>query len=89
LLQRIAKSELASFNDTSKGWNTPSTTNYKGGLPNKYLDRMNDEQRFVFCSIYYSKKTTAQLAAEINKPEEQIKQSLKEAFAIIRKANEN
>jgi uncharacterized protein YktB (UPF0637 family) len=89
VLQRFAKDELASYNDKSKGWKTSSTTNYKGGLPNKYLDRMSDEQRLVFCNIYYSKKTTAQLAQEINKSEELIKQLLKDAFAIIRTANEN
>jgi DNA-directed RNA polymerase specialized sigma24 family protein len=89
LLQRFAKSELTAFNEIVKSYKTTAEANYAGSLPNKYLNKMSDEQKFVFCNIYYSKKTTAQLANETNKSEETVKQSLKEAFAIIRTTNGN
>jgi DNA-directed RNA polymerase specialized sigma24 family protein len=82
LLQRIAKNELA-----AQSGQTAETPGFN--LNNKYLSGMTDEQRLVFCSIYYSKKTTAQLAAEINKSEVLVKKLLKEAFTMIRKSNEN
>lgn len=56
-------------------------------LPNVYLDEMTEKQRLMFCNIYYGKKTTAQLAAETDKPETAVKQLLKTAFAVIRKAH--
>lgn len=87
LLQRIAKNELAKYNEAAADCDAHTTA--KNATPNKYLDKMTDEQKLVFCNVYYSKRTTAQLAAEINKPEELVKKLLKEAFAIIRKSNEN
>jgi DNA-directed RNA polymerase specialized sigma24 family protein len=86
-LQRIAKNELAAYNQATEGCETSEATIFS--LPNKYLNKMTDEQQLVFCNIYYRKKTTAQLAAEINKSEELVKKLLKEAFTMIRKANEN
>jgi hypothetical protein len=83
-LQRIAKNQLTAFYQAVEGCEVP-TGNTSAKLPNVYLDHMTEEQRMVFCNIYYSKKTTAQLAEEISKPEEQVKQLLKEAFATIRK----
>lgn len=77
-----AKDELASFYKAAEGCDTPA-----GTLPNLYLDQMTEDQKMVFCNIYYSKKTTAQLAKEVNKPEVEIKQLLKEAFAIIRRSH--
>jgi uncharacterized protein YktB (UPF0637 family) len=85
-LLRLAKIELTPFHDALKA---PSLVPVTNSIPNKYLDKMTDEQRFVFCSIYYSKKTTAQLSKEINKPGELIKTLLKEAFSIIRESNES
>ncbi|MDB5156595.1 MAG: hypothetical protein JWR50_1302 [Mucilaginibacter sp.] len=82
-LQQFAKKELTTFNETS-GLRKPIT-----GLPNKYLDRMSDEQKLVFCNIYYCKKTTIELAKEINKPEALVKKLLKEAFTIIRDRHED
>jgi uncharacterized protein YktB (UPF0637 family) len=84
-LLRLAKIELTPFHDALKGCETPKDHI----ITNKYLDKMTDEQRLVFCSIYYSKKTTAQLSKEINKPGELIKSLLKEAFAIIKESNES
>lgn len=86
LLQRYAKNQLVKFDSAAEGCQT-QFSHYN--LKNKYLNKMTGEQKLVFCNIYYSKKTTAQVAAEINKPEELIKKLLKEAFTIIRTSNEN
>jgi len=48
---------------------------------------MSDEQKLVFCYVYYKGKTTAQLAAELDRSEESIRKALKEAFAIIKKGS--
>jgi len=50
----------------------------------KYLNRMNEAQRLVFCGVYYHRKTTARLAIELNLPEQELRLRLKEAFMIIR-----
>jgi DNA-directed RNA polymerase specialized sigma24 family protein len=86
-LQQIAKNELAEYNYAAEGCESPKASSFS--QTNKYLNKMTDEQKLVFCNIYYSKKTTAQLAAEINKSEELVKTLLKEAFTMIRKSNEN
>ncbi len=85
-LQRYAKDQLAKFDHAAAGCDPPGT---QMDLPNRYLNKMTNEQKLVFCNIYYRKKSTAQLATEINKPEELVKKLLKEAFTIIRKSNEN
>ncbi|MFD2145794.1 sigma factor-like helix-turn-helix DNA-binding protein [Mucilaginibacter antarcticus] len=85
-LQRYAKNQLAKFDYAAAGCNPPNATH---SLPNKHLNEMTEEQKLIFCNIYYRKKTTAQLATEINRPEELVKKLLKEAFIIIRKYNEN
>ncbi|MBE9665911.1 hypothetical protein [Mucilaginibacter boryungensis] len=54
--------------------------------PNKFLDRMSKEELFIFCSVYYSGKRIGTLATELNKPQDEIKKILQQAFAVIRKA---
>jgi len=54
-----------------------------------YLAALSAEQKQVFLEIYYHGKTVAMLAAELNKTEEFIRKTLKEAFAILRKSGEN
>ncbi len=50
----------------------------------KYLSKMNDLQRLVFCGAYYHRKSTALLAQETGLCEIALKLALKEAFMIIR-----
>ncbi|MBC7401409.1 MAG: hypothetical protein H7289_15830 [Mucilaginibacter sp.] len=88
-LLRLAKIELTPIHDALRSCETPALVSKEHTITNRYLDKMTDEQRLVFCGIYYSKKTTAQLSKEINKPGEQIKTLLKEAFSIIRESNES
>lgn len=61
----------------------------KQTLANKYLDRMTGEQRQIFCSVYYHRYTIAQLAIELDKPEDSINKILKEAFAVIKQSHES
>jgi len=82
-LQRFAKNELVGFHETVENCGTP-VDNTSTTLRNSYLDQMSGEQRLVFCGIYYNRKTTIQLAGEINKPKAEIKQLLKEAVTVIR-----
>lgn len=54
-------------------------------IGNKFIDLMSAEQQMVFCGVHYHGKTTTGLAAQLSKPEEEIKRILKESFIIIRK----
>jgi hypothetical protein len=87
-LQRFAKNELTAFKEAVDGCETP-VTGSQHSAPNKYLDQMTEEQKHIFCNFYYNKKTTAQLSQQLNRPEDLIRRSLKEAFAIIRRTNDN
>jgi hypothetical protein len=82
-LHRLAKSKLALLNNNSN-----FNTNKPGALipstSNKFLDTMTDEQKHIFCSVYYHGKPITVLSQQLNKPEGTIKKALSEAFAIIR-----
>jgi hypothetical protein len=81
-LQRLAKKHLMGSSVANNGGHTGVAI--EPGR-NKFLDRMTNEQQVVFCGVYYNHKTIMQLATELNKPEELIRKTLREAFAIIRK----
>jgi hypothetical protein len=88
LLQRFAKNELAEFNKALKDCDPPANTAAPNS-PNKYLNQMTNEQKHIFCSFYYNKRTAAELSEELNKPEKLIRELLKEAFAIIKRSHDN
>jgi hypothetical protein len=88
LLQRFAKNELAEFNKALKDCDPPATITSPNS-PNKYLDKMTDEQKHIFCNFYYNKRTSAELSQELKKPEKQIRELLKEAFVIIKTSHDN
>lgn len=79
-LQQLARKKLneADNNDVSVA-TSDLTPNHS-----KYTQLMTPDQQLVFCSVHYHGKTTATLAIELNKPETQIRQLLKESFTIIR-----
>ena len=83
-LQRLAKKHLMGSSVANSGGHTDNGTIIELGR-NKFLDQMTNEQQAVFCGVYYHHKTITQLATELNKPEDLIRKSLREAFAIIRK----
>ena len=87
-LQRLVKKQLSGFNNDVKADYQPKeidlvTYNNR----NKFLKLMTHEQKEVFCGIYHYGKTISQLAAEQNTNEDFIRKTLKEAFAIIKKAS--
>jgi hypothetical protein len=86
-LQQLAKIKLADFFATIKDCDThvlPDLNN-----KSNIINLMDDEQRNVFCAIYYHGKNTADLAKQLNKSELIIRKTLKEAFAIIRQGREH
>lgn len=89
-LQRLAKTELTPFYNASEECEAPDAHDVvKHRSSNKYLEQMTDEQQQIFCNFYYNKKSTAQLSSQLNISEDLIRKSLKESFAIIRRAHDN
>ena len=87
-LQKMAQKHLSGFYDEAKENNKPEQVDLSSyNTRNKFLGLMSDEQKLVFCYVYYKGKTTAQLAAELDRSEESIRKALKEAFAIIKKGS--
>lgn len=86
-LQRFAKDRLTVFIGTSTSSGSPGGIEKQTG--NKHLDRLSHEQRIIFCEIYYNRKKVAEIAIELNKTEDSIRKTLKEAFAIMRNDSEN
>lgn len=85
-LQKLAQKHLSGFYEEAKDDHKPAKIDLSSYYArNKFLGLMNEEQKLVFCCVYYKGKTTAQLAAELNKSEKSIRIGLKEAFAIIKK----
>jgi hypothetical protein len=85
-LQRLAKKHLMGLPVAKHGKPADGITIETGR--NKFFNQMTNEQQVVFYSIYYNHKTITQLAEELNKTEELIRKTLREAFAIIRKERE-
>jgi len=85
-LQLLARKMLAAFFETIPACNiTDDGLSNLPVRPNKFLDRMNKEEQFIFCSVHYNGKSISTLANELNKPEEVIKKILQQAFAAIRR----
>lgn len=86
-LQLLARKTLSAYFETIPSCNTPE--DFKKRLhtrPNRFLDRMTEEQQLVFCSVHYSGKSISDLSVEMKKPEDVIRKILQQAFAIIRSA---
>ena len=85
-LQMMARKKLASFltaaDECADADGKPNGLVISG---NKFIDMMSAEQQIVFCGVHYHGKKTTVLAAELNKPEAEIKRILKESLIIIRK----
>ena|ERR1700761_4394968 len=82
-LHQLAKTKLALLNNNSN-FNTNKPGALISSLSNKFLDTMTDEQKHIFCNVYYYGKPITVLSQQLNKPETAIKKTLTEAFAIIR-----
>ncbi|WP_068399059.1 RNA polymerase sigma factor [Pedobacter cryoconitis] len=55
----------------------------------RFPDYFTEEQHHIFYSVYYYGKSVETISKELNKEEESIRKTLKEAFAIMRKSCEN
>jgi len=85
-LQQIARKKLSSFITTVEDCADQAEIATKKAITaNKFIDLMAPEQQLVFCGVHYHGKTIVKLAAELNKPEDTIRQLLRESFTIIRK----
>lgn len=84
-LQSIARKKLACFVNTVDDCADKQVKAIKPAITgNNFVARMAPEQQHVFCGMHYHGKSTATLAAELNKPEDAIRRILKESFTIIR-----
>jgi len=84
-LQQIARKKLSSFISTVEDCaDQGEITTKKAINGNKLIDMMGHDQQLVFCGVHYHGKTIVKLAAELNKPEDTIRQLLRESFTIIR-----
>lgn len=83
-LQRTAKTQLAGFYQ-SVALCEDYSVNY---MQNSHVSQMSAEQRNIFCAVYYHGKTTADLAAQFNKQESEIRKTLREAFTFIKQRRE-
>lgn len=88
-LMRFAKNHLAAFDDAVAGCEAPANAISTNHSPNKYLEKMTDLQKLVFCNFYYHKKSTAQLSTELGTPEDVIRKALREAFTLIKASHGN
>lgn len=90
LLQRFAKKKLAGFKNVANENKAHEETDLElHNSTNKYLEQLTNEQKLIFCEVYYHGKTVAAISEELKKTEDLIRKTLKEAFAIIRKGCEN
>ena len=83
-LQQAAKTQLTAFYQ-SLALCEDYSANY---MQNTHVSQMSTEQRNIFCAVYYHGKTTADLAAQFNKQESEIRKTLREAFAFIKQRRE-
>lgn len=87
-LQKFAREKLLSLPDGPR-YISLNTGLKISDAPNSYLSQLTEEQRQVFCDVYYNGKTIAEISGTLNKTEDLTRKTLKEAFAIMRKGSEN
>jgi hypothetical protein len=81
-LQQYTRTKLVSFiNTVDDCADSPDNIAIKG---NRLINLMSAEQQLVFCGTHYHGKPINQLAKELNKTNDEIKQILKQSFNIIR-----
>ena len=89
-LQRYARERLDIFMNSNHEAEAVRPANLvMHGARDKYLEQLSEEQRQVFCDVYYYRKSIEVISSELNKTEDSIRKTLKEAFAIMRKSGEN
>lgn len=84
-LQRLAKKHLEFSNGAPYNNQLFGAGLNEYNSRNRFLELMTIEQKQVFYNVYYYGRTTRELAKELNRSEELIRITLKEAFIIIKK----
>jgi len=82
-LQTMAKGKLVNF-DNGPRLRKPNNATDERLRFDSYVSAMTTEQQVVFCGVYYYQKSTAILALELNKTDQEVKQILKDAFIMIK-----
>ena len=67
----------------------PEKSNYEHHSKNIPSLKLNEFQQKVFDIAYYQKKSLSAIATQLNQPEESIRKTLKEAFAVMKGKREN
>lgn len=89
-LQRFAKEKLSAFHESVKDCEEPPASGLMmNGQHNSHLSQLTEEQKQIFCAIYYHGKSIAEISKELKITEDLTRKALKEAFAIMRKGGEN
>lgn len=84
-LQLMARKKLAPFFENTDGYSTTGEVPDNTSLgKNKFIKQMTNEQQLVFCGAHWQGKTTSKIAAELGRPDDDIRRILKECFTIIR-----
>lgn len=84
-LQVLAKSKLKGYTSALRASNPKANFDSIERLKfDSYVSTMTTEQQIVFCGVYYYQKSTALLAQELNKADDEVKKILKEAFLMIK-----
>ena len=88
-LQRLAQRKLNTFTSAFSQCKPTTLGVTMSFAQNNYLKLLNDEQRQVFCAIYYHRKPVSEVSKELNITEDLTRKTLKEAFAIMRDGGKN
>lgn len=88
-LQRFAKNRLAVFVNSIQSCDPVDQASLKQFSGNRYLEILNEEQKRIFCDVYYHGKTIHEIAIALNQTEDLTRKILKESFAIMRKRGGN
>ncbi|QKJ29735.1 sigma-70 family RNA polymerase sigma factor [Mucilaginibacter mali] len=82
----LTRKVLADFFATIPACDPADKKAHLPAMPNKFLERMSEEEQFIFCNVHYNGKSISALARELNRTEQAIKKILQQAFAAIRRA---
>ncbi|RAJ32966.1 RNA polymerase sigma factor [Pedobacter cryoconitis] len=92
-LKRLAQNKLNQLTDSGRIASDLKDLELQGLVnpesQHQYTDHFTEEQHHIFYNVYYYGKSVEAISKELNKTEESIRKTLKEAFAIMRKSCEN
>ncbi|MCD0490167.1 hypothetical protein LPB86_18140 [Pedobacter sp. MC2016-14] len=84
-LQRFAMQKLTPFTiDICNDEKSSGQSSAGNDLKNTLLDLMNEDEKYIFCAVYYHGKNISKIALQLNKSEDSVRKILKQAFAIMR-----